>query len=241
MITPCFYGAFFIAVLYRVKSYQSRACRRQVVSHTILKKTAFTINFEHMKKIFLFLAIPVLLFSCNNDQKVATDAQPPQEAPDFFPVTSYIKGQIAEIKSAGINPLKIMTANNKTDSAWLKIEAMDSAFAEFLRPEIDSANLSEWFRETKFMDRTLNTYTFTYEPKKELPATMALRRWDVYVNPQTGRVVRIYIEKSGKDKQDIQLNWQSNGSSKVVYIGTDPSGKPVVEKEALIKWNFDLE
>ena len=241
MIAPCFYGAFFIVVMCRVEKLSVLVCRRRVISYSILKKKAFTINFEYMKKILLFLAIPFLLFSCNNDQKVATDAQAPQEAPDFFPVTSYIKGQIAEIKSAGINPLKIITANNKTDSTWLKIEAMDSAFAEFLGLEIDSVNLSEWFRETKFMDRTLNTYTFTYEPKKELPATMALRRWDVYVNPQTGRVVRIYIEKSGKDKQDIQLNWQSNGSSKAVYIGTDPSGKPVVEKEELIKWNFDLE
>lgn len=194
-----------------------------------------------MKKILLFLAMPVLFFSCNDDPKATADALGQVEAPDFFPVTSYIKGQIAEIKSAGINPLKIVTANNKIDSAWLKVETMDSAFAEFLSPEIDSANMAEWFKESKFLDRTLNTYTFTYEPVKELPATITLRRWDVYVNPETGRVARIYIEKSGKDKQDIQLNWQSNGSSKVVYISTDASGKPVIEKEELIKWNFDLE
>lgn len=194
-----------------------------------------------MKKILLFLAIPVLLFSCNDDPKATTATPGQEEAPDFFPVTSYIKGQIAEIKSASINPLKIVTANNKIDSTWLKVETMDSAFAEFLSPEIDSTNMSQWFKESKFLDRTLNTYTFTYEPAKELPATISLIRWDVYVNPETGRVARIYIEKSGNNKQDIQLSWQSNGSSKIVYISTDASGKPAIEKEELIKWNFDLE
>lgn len=209
--------------------------------YTILKEKTFTVNFDHMKKILLFLVIPAFLFSCSNDPKDSTAVQVKEEAPDFFPVTSYIKGQIGEIKSAGINPLQIVSAGNKTDSAWLKVEAMDSAFAEFLSPEIDSANMSEWFKETKFLDRTLNTYTFTYEPRKALPATMTIRRWDVYINPQTNRVVRIYMEKSGKDQQDIQLNWQSNGSSKAIYISTDASGKQAVNKEVLIKWNFDLE
>lgn len=195
-----------------------------------------------MKKILLFLTMPVFLFSCNNDRQTAIHASQQEEAgADFFPVTNFLRGQIAEIKAAGINPLKIVTANNKIDSAWLKIEELDTAFAEYLTPEIDSTNMAGWFKETRFLDRTLNTYTFICEPLKELPAAIPLKRWDVYVNPQTGKVVRIYMEKNGAGKKDIQLNWQSNGSSKAVYISTDASGKPTVEKEELIKWNFDLE
>lgn len=163
------------------------------------------------------------------------------ETPGFFPVTSYIKGQIAEIKNDGLAPVMITTANNKTDSLWLKMEQLDSVFAEFLTPEIDSANMVSFFKESKFHDQTLNSFTFTYEPVKELPATMPLKRWDVYVTPQTGTVKRIYIEKYSADRKDLQLTWQSDRSSRIVYFTTDAAGNPVVAKEVLVKWNFDEE
>jgi len=197
-----------------------------------------------MKQLLLFLAIPVFVISCNNNEKTVTANVPTVEItenPGFFPVTSYIKGQIAEIKNNGLNPVMITTANNKTDSVWLKVEQLDTAFAEFLSPEIDSANMVSLFKESKFHDQTLNSFTFTYEPIKELPATMPLKRWDVYVTPQTGKIKRIYMEKYSADKKDIQLNWQSDVSSKIIYFTTDAAGNPVVEKEVQVKWNFDEE
>ncbi len=197
-----------------------------------------------MKKLLLFLTIPVLIISCNRNEKPATSNAPTveiTETPGFFPVTSYIKGQIAGIKSDGIAPVMITTAKNKTDSLWLKIEQLDSVFAEFVTPEIDSVNMVSLFKENKFHDQTLNSYTFTYEPVKELPATTLLKRWDVYVTPQTGKIKRIYMEKYAADKKELQLNWQSDKSSKIIYFTTDAAGNPVVEKEVLVKWNFDEE
>ncbi|RYD81562.1 MAG: hypothetical protein EOP53_06055 [Sphingobacteriales bacterium] len=195
-----------------------------------------------MNKIVFFLLMTGMLFSCNiNNSKTIETAEAETEKPDFFPVTNYIKGQIIEIKSSGVNPLKITTAAGKIDSVWLKFEEIDSAFTAFLTPQIDSANMFPYFKESKFLDQTIAAFTFTYEPKKEIPAGIMLKRWDVYINPQNEKVKRIYIEKNTADNKEMQLSWQSRGSSKMVLIATDGAGKQSIEKEELIKWNFDEE
>lgn len=196
-----------------------------------------------MKKVSFFLTMYVLLLSCNDNQKSVTINNPAAEvsAGGYFPVTDYLKGQIASIRTNGINPVRIITANGKTDSAWLKVEELDSVFAEFLTPAIDSVNMKDYFKENKFHDQTLNSFTFTYEPSKELPATMLLKRWDVYVTPQTGQVKRIYMEKYTTDKKEIQLSWESRGNSKITWFSADATGNPKIEKEELVKWNFEDE
>src|ERR1700749_1966028 len=91
----------------------------------------------------LLLLATLFLFSCNNSSgKEGAVAQKDTaqviEKKSFFPVTSYIKGQIYSIAQRGINPLKYTTVNDKTDSVWVKVEEMNQVFAEFLSPEIDS-------------------------------------------------------------------------------------------------------
>ena len=180
--------------------------------------------------------------SCNSDQTQTTDAVPIEKsASQFFPVTSYIKGQINGLKKDGPSPLKITTINGKVDSAWLKPEELDSSFHEFLKPEIDSVNMMEFFKESRFLDQTLNTFTFTYEPLKQVPETLALKRWDVYVNPETNKVKRVYLEKYSGDKSELQLSWQSDKSSRIVYLSIAADGTGTIVKEVLIKWNFDEE
>jgi len=184
------------------------------------------------------------MISCNNKRIPAaenTSSVEITETAAFFPVTSYLKGQIAEIKNNGLNPVRIRTAAGKTDSAWLKVEQLDSVFAEFLTPEIDSVTMAGLFKESKFHDQTLNSFTFTYEPLKALPPGMLLKRWDVYVNPQNGTVKRIYMEKSTADKKELQLSWQSGIGSKITWFSTGASGNQEIEKEELVKWSFDEE
>jgi hypothetical protein len=193
-----------------------------------------------MKNAIFFFIAALFILSCNNDNKEAKSiVQAEETSTEFFPVTSYIKGQINEIKNSGVNPLKITSINGKMDSSWLKQEEIDSSFSEFITPVIDTANMLEFFTESKFLDQTLNSFTFTYEPKKELPATMSLKRWDVYVNPESNRVKRVYIEKTGSGTTELQLSWLAGNNARVVYLSTDTSGTQKITKEVLIKWNFD--
>lgn len=198
-------------------------------------------------KIMLPVALAlVLLYCCKYRHKdkaiepavlskseVTTD-----EKQSFFPVSAYIKGQIFEITQKGINPLKYRTLNDHTDSAWLKTEELSKAFAGFLNPDIDSVNLTSLFSESKFMDRSINAFTFSYDPRGPLPDSMNLRHWDVYIDPATGKVRRIYMVKSIGANKTIQLTWQSNKWCKTTIIITNPDGTSAIESEEKINWDF---
>jgi hypothetical protein len=183
-----------------------------------------------------------MLFACKSREikSISVKENPGTEiSNDFFPVTLFIRGQIVEMRNSGINPLKITTKGNHTDSAWLKVEELENAFADFLTPTIDSAGMWKFFTENKFLDQSLDVYTFTYEPKTELPDSLKLRRWDVYINPKNNSVKRIYIEKTNGASNTLQLTWQSNEWGKIVTFSLDKSGKEVLQKEEIIKWKFE--
>jgi hypothetical protein len=183
----------------------------------------------------------ILLISCNNNEKkvttaniVTTDSLAKQR---FFPVTTYIKGQLYSIKEKGINPIQYNIVGDKKDSSWLKIEDLPNAVNEFLTPEIDSTNLNLLFLEKNFVDQSLDAVTFTYEPIKKLPDTLTLNSWTVYVEPKTGNVKRIYLVKT-KGNKTTQLTWNSNVNCKMVYLTSNTDGSFVVDKEVKIAWDF---
>lgn len=193
-----------------------------------------------MKNILTTLLIITCLVACNqadketkNNTVVADTAQQ-----KFFPVTSFIKGEVFEIKRSGINPLQYTTQNNHTDSVWVKIENLDSAVNEFLHPVIDSANLTDLYTEKSFLDQSINAITLTYEAKALLPDTMKLRHWDVYIDPETQKVKRVYLVKEMNGGKMLQLTWLSNQWCKITSIITNKNGISKVDKETKIIWAF---
>ena len=156
----------------------------------------------------------------------------------FFPVTSYLRGQINDIREKGVNPVKYITNEKGVDSVWLKSENFEKEMAPFLETIIDTTNLKTLFSEERFLDQTLNAYTFTYDPKVTLPDSLALQHWDVYIDPKTNKVKRIYMIRNLPGNKQQQLTWQSDKWCKVVTIGSDNNSNNVVENEVLIKWDF---
>ena len=193
-----------------------------------------------MKIISPILLFTAVLFSCNNnvEKDSVTSEKKETEKPHFFPVTSYLKGEIYTIKQNGINPLKYTTIRNHTDSVWLKIEDLDAAVAEFLQPEIDSANLISLFTEKSFLDQSINAVTFTYDPAVPLPDSMQLRHWDVYIDPGTNKVKRIYMVKEISKTKTLQLTWVNNKWCKITSIVTGDNGISEIEKEEKLTWDF---
>ncbi len=187
----------------------------------------------------LFTGI-LLLFSCTHSEKkndMVQEKTLPQKQ-HFFPVSSYLKGELYTIKNKGINPLKYTTINNHTDSVWLKIEDLDAAVQEFLQPEIDSVNLITLFTEKSFLDQTLNAITLTYDPAVPLPDTFKLKHWDVYIDPDLNTVKRIYMVKEMSKTSLLQLTWVNNRWCKITYIVTDEKGVSTIEKEEKLVWDF---
>lgn len=176
----------------------------------------------------------MFLYSCNNSGKTTEQLKPATDTAEkqsFFPLTAFLKGEIFNIKKNSINPLKYTTVNEHTDSVWLKLEAVDSALHEFLQPEIDSLNLIMLFTEKSFLDQSINAVTLTYEPSGVLPDTMQLKRWDIYIDPKTNMVKRVYMVKEIDQNKELQLTWVINQWCKIVSITTDEKGVSKVEKE----------
>lgn len=193
-----------------------------------------------MKILFPVIACIFILFSCNNSGKTDSVAveRNIEKNQKFFPVTAYLKGEIYNIKKAGINPLKFTTINNQTDSVWLKIEELDTAVSEFLHPEINDTNLISLFTEKSFLDQTINAVTFTYDATISLPDSMLLKHWDVYIDPQSNNVKRIYLVKEISKSKTLQLTWVSNKWCKITSIITDEKGVSKIEKEEKLIWDF---
>jgi hypothetical protein len=195
------------------------------------------------KQIFFFIVGCIALMSCGGNDKeapakpVATDttAAKPQR---FFPVTGFLRGDLAAIKQKGVNPVKITVVGQKVDSAWLTLEQLPAEISEFLQPVIDSTNLIDFYKETSFQDQTINTFTFTYEPRGPLPDSLTLRRWDVYVDADNQSVKKVYLVKQittdGKPKT-LQLTWESGRRCKMLTLNPETS---TVEKEVTILWDF---
>ncbi len=194
-----------------------------------------------MKICVSLLSFLLVFAACNN----AAKEQPAPKIADtdttkqhFFPVTSFIKGEIYEIKNGGVNPLKYTTINNHMDSVWLKMEEIETAVSEFLIPEIDVDNLTSLFTEKSFLDQSINAVTLTYEPKTTLPDSMKLHRWDIYIDPETQKVKRLYMVKEISSELTLQLTWVSKKWCKITSITTDKNGVSSVAKEEKLNWDF---
>ena len=190
-----------------------------------------------MPRLF-FIFLTIILTGCK--QKVAPRQQQSAETKnDFFPVTKYLLGQLNEVDSLPVTPLKITTKNGKTDSVWLKRSDIKVFARPFLTPVIDSATWSKYFSEKSFLDQTINAFTFSYDPVKQLPDYVELRRWDVYVDPATGKVMRVYIVKQcANPPQTIQLTWKNDSYCKITTITELPGSASKIKEEQVI-WNFN--
>jgi hypothetical protein len=189
---------------------------------------------------YIFVLITIFLGACNakTTEKTPKKSVTIEEKSKFFPVTSYIKGQIHDIFEKGLTPIKYTITKKHTDSVLIKFAELNDLLKEFLDPKIDSANFIPYFTETKFLDQTINAFTFTYDPKPGIPDSIAIKHWDVYIDPETNKVQRVYlIKKSGRDKT-LQLTWQSNKCCKTTTIITSADGQLNVEKEEKIVWDY---
>lgn len=181
----------------------------------------------------LFLLIIVILFGrCHSPNHSMDNNSPPRDSVHIFPVTSFLKGQLKMLDTMPVTPLKTISENGKTDSTWLKREDIRKNAGAFLSPVIDSATMFSLFTEKSFLDQTINAYTFTYDPKIKLPDSVHLVHWDVYMNPQTNDISRIYLVKENADTT-TQLTWLVNKWYSIRTIIQAPGKKPVVKEEKM--------
>ena len=198
-----------------------------------------------MKKYFIIVTTIVLLFQCctsNNKQESDVSDKNQKKVDSFFPVTSFIKGQIILLDSMPVTPLQITTIKEKTDSVWLPKHEFIAQLQPFLDPLIKENNLRDFFKETRFNDQTINAVTFTYDPINTIPDSITLRHWDVYIEPETGRVSKVYLVKNLQTQNQNftqQLTWQTDKLAKITTILNKSDGSLELIKEIVLIWNFN--
>ncbi len=202
-----------------------------------------------MKKIIIFLLTAISVASCSqkkNDTSIATantvDAEKKDSATNsFFPVTTYLQGQIILFDSLPVTILQVTTKNKQTDSAWLPKEKIKPLLTPFTAELINKSNLSSYFKETNFNDQSTEAITLMYSPKTKLPDSLSLRNWNVYINPDKETVKSIFIVRQIKENGTPvtqQLTWQSGKWAKIVNIKPIPGESSSSVEE--IKWVWDL-
>lgn len=197
-----------------------------------------------MNKLLQCCWLAILLFACQpkkSDKPAPASASTQSDSilTSFFPVTSFIKGQLFEIKESGINPIRYSRNEaGKTDSSWIKVEALENELSECLHPVIDSTNMIPFFTEKSFMDETLGLVTMTYDRKQtSIPDSINWRTWNVYINPETNEVTKIYLVKSLPHSQ-LQITWRANQECILKEIDlNDQATKPIL-KDITYRWKY---
>ncbi|MEO8414399.1 MAG: hypothetical protein ABI472_12105 [Ginsengibacter sp.] len=184
----------------------------------------------------------VSLSACHSKKvKQASLINTTKENKDFFPVTDFLLGQLNEIDSLSVTPLKITISEGKRDSVWLTKKDIRVFALPFLQPVIDSISMKNYFTEVSFLDQTINAITLTYDPKIKIPDSIKLSHWDIYINPQQSKVQKIYLVKEENiigGTKTTQLTWKVNAWCSIRTITEQPNSEPRI-KEEIMKWDLD--
>ncbi len=196
---------------------------------------------QNFFKAAWFLSLFILSACHNTHEKQDQPINIAEEAPPYFPVTDFLLGQLNEIDSMPVTPLKITIAGLKNDSLWLKKKDIRAFATPFLSPVIDSEFIQKFYAGASFMDQTINTVTFSYDAKSALPDSIKLNHWDVYIDPQKNTVQRIYLVKNNVSKGvnvTEQLTWTVNKWCSIRIITQEDNKAPEITEE-IMKWDFD--
>jgi hypothetical protein len=79
----------------------------------------------------------------------------------------------------------------------------------------------------------LNSITLTYSSVGKVPDSIPWKYWNIYVEPETNKITRIFMVKELHSDKTRQLTWIPGVSAKAVTIG---NGGP--EDEINIKLSY---
>ena len=183
---------------------------------------------------FIFILVCVITSCTQNKSEKSTSTKPQSDA-SFFPVGNYLLGDVASLKQNGISPKYYHVKDGISDSSFLQLQNIETNLSDFLSPMIDSIGMSSWVKESKFYDESIAFFTLSYDVQKDYFEKTAWRKWDVYVDPESQKVDRLFLVKNLSDSTIAQLTWIPKSNAKIVIINNQNSS--VVEEKTFI-WNY---
>ena len=150
-------------------------------------------------------------------------------------VVGHIKGDLRVLDSIPYGLIKITEKNGgQADSVYIKKADLWKLVSPFLSDEIKQENLSDHYTETSFADATIQSVMITYQAKEK---DHHINQVAVYVNPENGRINRIYItgffdDENWKGKK--QLMWaEQKGLTIISTKEDDESGTETITEKII--------
>lgn len=186
-------------------------------------------------RIFVCIFLAALLLCCKGKKKNDT----PDEK--FFPVASYLKGQIAQMDSSLASIIKIEKIDsNVADTTYVKREEFKNYAKEFAElPDISSDKMKDDYQVKKMYDDMLKAAIITYETTEQ---ANEIKKEDVILEPgENGEsiVKTINIEKwisTGDSTVHKNMVWHA-GKSFLIVTKTDKPGRPEKIRTLQVKWS----
>ncbi len=184
-------------------------------------------------KILLLAFFAVMLAACSDNEEKKFE----QQDKSFYPIGSFIRSELNLVDSLPIAVFKYTTRDQKTDTQLLAKPEFRKIAESFLTPDITIEPLKKKYKETVFMDATINTVTFSYVTDD---ASAEIRKIDVFINPETDKVKNIYVEKMtrGGDSSITQkMIWIAG---KHFQVSTLVTHKDKAEETLQEKYSWDM-
>lgn len=165
-----------------------------------------------MSRVASVVLIVLLLTACKSKK----EKKPGAENATFFPVPTYIRGELARLDSSIVTVTKVETRNGQTDTVPIRQNEVRNYAKDFLSlPDISSPDLKDDYEVTHLYDDLQQAFVFTYTTLEPHP----VQQQNVTVEP----------EQNAAGKNDIKSVYttlvQTNGNTAVKKILLWKAGK----------------
>jgi hypothetical protein len=190
-------------------------------------------NFVMSYGKYLLVLFCLCFIACKQPEK--TDKE------KFFPVLSFLQGQVASMDTSLYSILKLVTIDSlRTDTFYIHRENFRKEANDFLTiPDIAESKYADRFIEEKSFDETLNRVLITYIPVK--PEKEIIQRQEILIKPDPSgdKLTNIIINSVYSTKDSTvqkKLLWRVDESFQVTTTKQLP-GQPETNSTVKVVWN----
>jgi hypothetical protein len=191
--------------------------------------------FYRMNRFLLSMILLGLLVSCSHKKKQQNKEE------QFFPVSSYLKGQVAMMDSSLSTILAIQQQDSsRADTTYIRNKEFKKYAKQFLDlPDISSDNLRGDYQVTNMYDDLLNSYIFTYTTNEK---DDEIKKQDVLVEPGDNgdnTIKTVNIDRwvtQGDSTIHQNMLWES-GKRFLIITKMQKQNQPEKIHTLEVKWN----
>jgi ABC-type uncharacterized transport system auxiliary subunit len=188
-----------------------------------------------MNKLLAGLICIACLTGCKAKKKNTDDES------KFFPVLSFIKGQVKNIDTSLYRIVKVETIDSASTTTYIKREEFQKYAKDFLDlPDISSEKWMDDYEETKMFDDVLNNVILTYTTTKP---DNEVRREDVMLEPtnasgnsEVKNIIINTLQSNNDSTIEKNMVWYVNKRFTVV-TKIQKSNRPEKIKKLELIWN----